>query len=281
MENKSQRGLLIANYGNTLIVQSQEGTLIPCHMRQKMGTLVAGDEVEWEIVDEEKGVVTALLPRRSLLARADKQGEKPFAANLDQMMIMFAITPTPHPTTLDRYLILAEHFQINPLIVLNKIDLASQQGEAFQLIELYRELGYSVFPISVKTHQGLSELTSALQHHRTIAVGQSGVGKSSLLKFLIPDALIRIQSLSLKTNTGQQTTSSTTLYHLPQGGDLIDSPGIHQFNLRHFSPSAILHGYREFLPYLNQCKFINCEHKHEPGCALLAAVESGKISKNR
>jgi ribosome biogenesis GTPase len=282
MNIKSQRGLLVANYGNTLIVESQEGALIPCHMRQKLGTLVAGDEVEWESVEDEKGVVTALYPRQSLLSRFDKQEEKPFAANIDQLLILLAPSPKPHPTTLDRYLILAEHCHIQPLIGINKADLLSPNDtQDFAHLSFYRDLGYPVFYFSAKNHTGLSELLSQLHHKRTLMVGQSGVGKSSLLQSLVPDLSIRIQELSVKTRQGQQTTTTTTLYHLPESGDLVDSPGIHQFNLAHLPLSSLMKGFREFAPYIHQCKFRDCKHQQEPGCALQEALRTGHIQQYR
>lgn len=282
MNVKSQRGLLVANYGNTFIVESQEGMLIPCHMRQKLGTLVTGDDVEWEMIDDEKGVVTALYPRRALINRYDKQGEKPFVANLDQLLILLAPSPKPHPTTLDRYLVLAEHCDIQPLIGINKIDLLTQdEAQNFSHLSFYRDLGYPVFYFSAKTRAGLSELINTFPNKRTLMVGQSGVGKSSLLQSLVPDLSIRIQELSVKTRQGQQTTTTTTLYHLPENGELIDSPGIHQFNLTHLSLDVLLKGFREFVPYLHQCKFRDCEHQHEPGCALQKALQEGLIQKYR
>jgi len=274
-----QPGLLIAHYGTTLIVESQAGALFQCRLRQNLGTLVTGDEVIWQAIDDSTGVVVAGLPRRSVMTRPDKQGAKPFVANVEQMLIIIAASPLPHPTTLDRYLVLAESCKINPLIALNKIDLALNENSTVLVNQLnyYETLGYPVFKLSVKTQQGLEALITSLIKHTTIVVGQSGVGKSSLLSTLIPDSFIRTQALSQKNKLGQQTTTATTLYHLPQGGDIIDSPGIHQFNLHHFSPEKILAGFKEFSAYLGHCKFRNCEHRNEPGCALINATNEGNI----
>lgn len=274
-----QPGLLVAHYGKTLIVENQNGNLIPCGLRQNLGTLVTGDNVIWQAIDESSGVVVAGQPRQSVITRFNKQGEKPIVANVDQMLILISHSPLPQPTTLDRYLVLAKRYGITPLIGLNKIDLPVKKDENLLLerLAVYPSLGYPVFKVSTKTGEGLPALIEALKSHSTIVVGQSGVGKSSLLRALIPDLTIRTQELSQKNRLGQQTTTATTLYHLPQSGLLLDSPGIHQFNLNHFSPLMIFEGFPEFSALQGHCKFRNCEHKHEPGCALLNAVATGKI----
>jgi len=278
-----QPGLLIAHYGTTLIVESQAGALFRCRLRQNLGTLVTGDQVIWQAIDENTGVVVAGLPRRSVITRFNKQGAKPFVANVEQMLILIALSPLPHPTTLDRYLTLAESFKIRPLIAINKMDLPLNEDSIALIKQLnyYESLGYPLFKLSISAQQGLNELKSLLLNNTTIVVGQSGVGKSSLLNHLIPNRLIRTQALSEKHKLGQQTTTATTLYHLPEGGDILDSPGIHQFNLHHFSSTAILEGFREFRPFLGHCKYRNCEHEHEPGCALLTATKAGKIAPFR
>lgn len=276
-------GLLVAHHGATLIVENQDGILVSCKLRQNLGTLVTGDDVIWQPIDDTTGVVVACLPRRSELTRPDKNGSKPIVANVTQMLIVVSYSPLPQATTLDRYLVLAKAHGIVPLIVLNKIDLPCNQREA-ELIEklnAYPALGYPVYKISTVTKEGLSPLINALKNQSTIVVGQSGVGKSSLLSALLPKVTIRTQALSQKNRLGQQTTTSTTLYHLPQEGTLIDSPGIHQFNLQHFTPIMIFQGFPEFIPFLGQCKFRNCEHKQEPGCALIAAVQLGELREFR
>lgn len=278
-----QTGLLIAHYGNTLIVESQAGVLYRCHLRQNLSALVTGDNVIWQATDDKTGVVVGGLPRRSVMMKPDRRGVKPFVANVDQMIIMVAHTPSPHPTTLDRYIVFAESSHIHPLIVFNKIDLPTTKSmeELVEKLNYYQSLGYQVFKCSVKTLEGIEDLKSSLNKHTTIVAGQSGVGKSSLLNFLIPDSEIRTQMLSQKNKLGQQTTTATTLYHLPEGGDVIDSPGIHQFNLHHFTPKMIQAGFKEFLPYVGQCKFRNCEHKNDPGCAWVDAVRQGKVAPFR
>lgn len=284
-----QPGLLIAHYGTTLIVENQEGKLFNCSFRQNLDTLVTGDEIIWQQIDESSGVVVACQPRRSIITRPDRRHSKPIAANVDKMVIVVALEPLPHPTTLDRYLILAEVLGLEPLIVVNKMDLLAKIDAPFetqfadlaQKLALYQQLGYRWIKVCCKTAMGLSDLEQSLAQNTSILVGQSGVGKSSLLSRLVPDVTIQIGELSKTHRLGRHTTTASRLYHLPQSGHLIDSPGIHQFNLHHFTQTAITNAFKEFLPFLGKCKFRNCEHVHEPGCALLQAVTQGDIAPFR
>lgn len=278
-----QPGLLIAHYGTTLIVENQAGKLYRCTLRQNLGTLVTGDEVIWQQIDDTSGIVVAGLPRRSVITRPDRRTSKPMVANVDRMVIVAALEPLPQETTLDRYLVIAETLSLPTLIVINKMDLPPKTG-ATQLLErltIYQEMGYPSLEVSTKTQKGIPTLAKMLQDHNSIFVGQSGVGKSSLLNCLVPDAKIHIQALSRIQRLGRHTTTASRLYHLPGGGNIIDSPGIHQFNLRHYSQALILKGFKEFVPFLGNCKFRNCQHLAEPGCALLAAVVEGHIAPFR
>ncbi len=272
-----QPGLLIAHYGTTLIIENQAGEHFNCTHRQNLGALVTGDKIIWQQIDEATGVVVACQPRRSVIIRPDRHQTKPMVANVDKMIIVMALAPIPSETTLDRYLVLAETLGLTPIILMNKCDLAAADPLP---LEYYQTLGYRCEKVSVKTCFGLDNLRMTLKDTTSVLVGQSGVGKSSLLQRLIPDAQVQIQAIA-KQRSGRQTTSSTRLYHLPEGGHLIDSPGIHQFNLRHFTKNTIAMGFREFQPFLNQCKFRNCTHVNELGCALLAAVNAGKIAPSR
>lgn len=278
-----QKGLLITHNSTMVIVERCDGGLVSCTLRQNLGVLVAGDNVIWQPIDDKTGVVIACEPRRSVIIRPDARGTKPIVANVDLMVIVVAVVPKPQRTTIDRYLILAALMKINPLIVVNKADLikVDEDQELLTQLKIYEKLGYPVIRISTKTKLGLDELSTTLKDINSILVGQSGVGKSSLLNTLVPDAKTQTNSLSLENSQGRQTTSASKLYHLPGGGNLIDSPGIHQFNLRHFSQSEILQGFKEFQPFLTQCQFRNCEHAHEPNCGLIKAVESGEIAAGR
>lgn len=278
-----QPGLLIAHYGTTLIVENQVGQLFRCGLRQNLGTLVTGDHVIWQPIDESTGIVVACNDRKSVLTRPDKYSSKPIAANVDQILIVLALSPLPMQTTLDRYLVLAESLHINPLIIINKCDIPANPSQDFlwQQIPIYEQLGYTCIRVSSKTQEGIVELQERLQGHTSILVGQSGVGKSSLLNTLIPEADARIQALSTRQCLGQHTTTASRLYHLPLGGDIIDSPGIHQFDLDHFSEAAIKNAFREFQPLILQCRFRDCKHQQEPDCALQQAARTGKIASFR
>ncbi len=278
-----QPGLLIAHYGNTLIVENQAGQLFCCGLRQNLGTLVTGDEIIWQQIDNETGIVVACLDRRSTITRPDRHTTKPIVSNVDLIVIVTALEPLPKQTTLDRYLIIAETLKLPAIIVINKCDLPfkSSHQSLREKTKVYQQIGYPCLEVSSKTSSGLLVFEEALKGKTGVLMGQSGVGKSSLLNALIPDAKAQTQELSKIHRFGRHTTTASRLYHLPKGGNIIDSPGIHEFNLRHFTKTAIKHGFKEFGPYLGLCKYRNCEHSNEPECALQAALKMGKIAPFR
>ena len=231
------------------------------------------------------GVVVAQRERHSVLSRPDPYGKlKPVAANIDQIMLVVAPVPQPYANLIDRYLVAAEAVGIEPVILLNKMDLLDSDPDLTQsldeLLAIYPTLGYRVLRTSIKD-SGLTELHSALSERTSVFVGQSGVGKSSLVNVLLPEADIRVGALSEATQKGTHTTTTAQLLHLTCGGTLIDSPGIREFGLWHMSKEQVEQGFREFLPLLGTCKFRDCQHDHEPGCAILKAAESGAISTRR
>ncbi len=279
-----QPGLVIANYGPALIVESSPGKWYRCAVRQHLGTLVCGDRVLWQPAGAGEGVVIALEERRSLLSRPDYSGRpRPIAANLDRLVVVVAPQPPPQVSQIDSYLVAGATIGIEPLVVVNKIDLLDATGIAEWETRLatYRRIGYPLLFASTRTAHGLDALRACLKGRTSILVGQSGVGKSSLIKALLPDLAIRIQALSAATGLGTHATSTATLYHLPDGGDLIDSPGVHSFTLGTLDPAVLEQGFVEFAPYLGQCRFSDCSHTVEPGCALLAAMERGDIDPRR
>ncbi|MDS4041494.1 MAG: small ribosomal subunit biogenesis GTPase RsgA [Candidatus Competibacter sp.] len=280
----AQTGLVIANHGQTLIVEAGNGQLQRCAARQNLGRLACGDRVVWQASSTGDGVVVAVDERRSLLTRPDYNGQpRPVAANLDAVAVVLAPMPEPSEYLIDRYLIAIAAIDVQGLLVLNKLDLlgASALVALTGRLEPYRRIGYPLLLTSSHTAHGLDELRDWLRGRVSLLVGQSGVGKSSLIKSLLPDREIRIQAVSQVTGHGTHTTSGSTLYHLPDGGDLIDTPGVRSFELGEISPSDLDRGFTDVAPYLGRCRFSDCRHETEPDCALRAAVECGEIAPRR
>ena len=279
-----REGLVTAHYGTQVAVESAPGVSLRCHLRANLDALVTGDRVVW-CEGDPTGVVVAQLERNSVLSRPDPYGKlKPVAANIDQIMVVIAPLPTPHANLIDRYLVAAETVGIEPVILLNKIDLLADDPvlgqEMDELLAIYPTLGYRILRTS-SLEGGLEELHGALRERISVFVGQSGVGKSSLINVLLPDAELRVGALSESRQKGVHTTTTAQLFHLNCGGSLIDSPGIREFGLWHMSREQVEQGFREFRPFLGACKFRDCRHQQEPGCAILGAAESGQISQRR
>jgi len=285
VENKlgAMRGLVIGQAGHQLDVETNDG-ILRCGRRKNIGAIVTGDKVVLEVVPPNEHVITAVLPRSSLLARPDFRGQmKAIAANIDRVFIIFSIRPELNEGLIDRYLVAAETLGITPVLVLNKIDLTDKEqlADIRKRIALYTTLGYELIESSAKEQHGIDTLLDNLHEHTSIMVGQSGVGKSSLVNALLPDVNIKTKEISESTNKGMHTTSASRLYHLPEGGSLIDSPGVREFGLWQVSAEELFNGFVEFRQYQGMCKFSNCQHKTEPHCAILNALEEKEISEQR
>lgn len=273
-------GLVISHLGQGIAVEV-DGTIILCQTLRKLATVATGDRVKISIVAKDQGRIEELLPRHSLLERPNKgKKTRPVAANIDQIFVVFANEPYCDFLLIDQYLAICENRNIDALLIYNKSDLDLVKNIE-QELEGYLSLGYSLFRVSAKDNMGIENLKQALQDKISIFTGQSGVGKSSLTNALIPDKDLKTNTVSAITKHGRHTTTAATLYHLPDSGDLIDSPGVAIFGLAGLSEQQLAHGYREFQPFIDQCKFNNCRHVKDKGCAVRDAVEAGSISQTR
>lgn len=276
-------GLVISRFGSQADIEhTGTGLITRCHLRANLGEIVAGDRVIWQAPEQGSGVVVAVQPRASEFCRPDSYGKlRLAAANITRALITIAPEPEAHANLIDRYLIAAENLGLDVVLLVNKADLVEQDHPLHALLDAYRALGYPVVLTSVHSGMGLEPLREVLSTGISIFVGQSGVGKSSLIQALLPDETIRIGKLSEQVRKGRHTTTYARLYHFPSGGDCIDSPGIREFGLWHMDANQIARGFREFQPFIDRCRFRNCSHLHEPGCELQAALAAGKISQPR
>jgi ribosome biogenesis GTPase len=266
-----------------LIIPPQRPPLLNCVTRGKRSDVAVGDVVEYQLTSKNQGVIDAITERKTLLYRSDQYRSKLLAANLTQLFIVVATEPAFSDDLICRALIAAEAGGITPHLIFNKIDVIAPLAKARQRLELYQGLGYPVHAVSAKAEpqHTLDTLLPLLQDQSTILIGQSGMGKSSLINLLIPDADIAVREISAALDTGKHTTTFVRSYHLNPTSIIIDSPGFQEFGLHHLSEGMLERALPEFRPHLGNCKFYNCHHHTEPGCAILSAMQQGSISKMR
>ncbi len=289
----TQQGLVVAGFGRHVLVETVDGQRIICHPRGKKGQALVGDRVRW-LPSEDEGTIEKIEERSNVFYRQDELRTKSFAANLDQILILIAAEPEFSESQLTRALIAAEAAGITPIIALNKSDLAEPFGRAWTRLLPYGSMGYQMLPLAIKPKLETAvdaaqtdRLMALLKGKKTLVLGPSGSGKSSLTNLLIPAAKVLTAEISQALNSGKHTTTSTTLYWIDAARNtaLIDSPGFQEFGLHHIEPMQLAQLMPDFKAHAQNCKFYNCTHLHEPGCGVISEINSGagpaNISANR
>jgi ribosome biogenesis GTPase len=273
------RGQVVSTHGRHYLVEVSGGEILTCFPRGKRSLAACGDLVQVMRTATGQGVIEAVDPRRALLYRSDQHRQKLIAANVTQMVIVLAVVPSFYEELLNRCLAAAAHQRIPALIVLNKFDLSTESAPALASLALYAQLGYTVLPLIAK--HDVSPLRVHLTGHLSLLVGQSGMGKSTIINSLVPGAAAAVGDISVALDSGRHTTTHASLHRLDDRSSLIDSPGMQEFGLQHLTQPDLADAFQEFHPYLGACKFNDCRHTSEPDCAVAAAVSDGKISARR
>jgi ribosome biogenesis GTPase / thiamine phosphate phosphatase len=276
-------GRVVGAHGRHFMVETPEGERVICHPRGKKSDCVVGDMVRWQPAGDE-GVIEHIEPRRNLLHRQDEWKSKSFAANIDQVLVLVAGEPMFSESQLARALIAAESAGIGAMVLLNKCDLP-QAAVARERLAPYRAMGVAVHESALKARpdEARSLLAPLLEGRSTLVLGPSGMGKSTLINLMVPGAAAQTGEISAALNAGRHTTTTTTWYWLDaeRRSALIDSPGFQEFGLRHIEPLQLPALMPDLGAFAGGCRFYNCTHRHEPGCAVIAALERGEISASR
>jgi ribosome biogenesis GTPase len=273
------QGTVVAAFGRSSQVELADGERLMCVTRGRRGSIACGDRVRIRRTADDQGVIEAVEPRSTLLARSDAHRRKLIAANVDQMVIVVAAVPSWYEELLARAIAAAEQSDLAIVIVLNKADLVEPSRAARVALAAYERIGYDVIPLSAIND--VSPLVGRLLGRASVLFGQSGMGKSTLLNALLPGAAAAVSTVSAALDSGKHTTTAARLYRLDACSTLIDCPGLQEYGLHHLDPVELAYGFREFRPYAGQCRFSNCRHQTEPGCALAAAVAAGAIDPRR
>lgn len=273
------RGRVVACFGRRALVQTEAYGELSCVTRGRRTGVACGDWVQFQPTSTGEGVIEAIEPRACLLYRSDDKREKAIAANVTQIAIVLAVAPAPNVDFLDRCLVAAEHAGARALLVLNKTDLSQRDDEAAALAARYQQLGYPL--VATNRNVPVDSLRDELRTHLSVFIGQSGVGKSSLVNRLAPGADARIGTTSAVREVGRHTTTHARLYALDSSSALIDSPGMHAFGLSHIAAADLAACFIDIRALLGNCRFSNCRHAGEPGCGIDEAVGAGRIDALR
>lgn len=282
--NQPVQGRVIAAHGRHYMVELIDNSVRKCFPRGKRSYVTVGDNVLVALSGTDEGTIDKILERRNLLYRSDDLRTKQFAANVDRLLIVVATDPPFSDDLVGRALVAAWSANIQPIIILNKVDLLKQLEHARARLAWLATLDVPIIElIATDTESTRQTLLPLLQHHCSLLLGQSAMGKSTILNALVPDANAHTQEHSQALGAGKHTTTSTRLYHLPSPwqGDIIDSPGFQSFGLHHLDAQDIEHGFPEFGDSPGLCRFHNCSHRHEPGCAVLELVNQGRVTPLR
>ena len=302
-DSSTQTARVISHHGKQLYAETENMQRIKCKIRQNLGDIACGDYVLVKQAKDARlktsprkllpdnlqtcdshNVVVAIKERSNLLVKSGFAGAtKPVAANIGQLIIVTSLKPKPNHYLIDRYLTAAENLPAKTLIIINKIDLADEKSKTLinEWSSLYQKIGYPIITCSVKQNIGIEKIRQALSNTTSILVGLSGVGKSSIVKAILPKASIKIGATSATTGEGKHTTTVSALYHLKDNGILIDSPGVRDFTPINKSQDEITNGFIDVREFNGACKFSNCSHQHEPGCAMIQAVKDGDLNAQR
>ena len=275
-------GTIIAAHGRHYLAQA-DALKLQCVTRGKKTDIAVGDSVNLNLTSPNQAVIESIVERKTLLYRSDQYKSKMLAANLTRLFIVVATEPAFADDLISRSLVAAEAAGIEAHIILNKVDVTESLARTRQRLAVYASLGYPVHEVSARTapEHACATLLPLLHGQSSIFIGQSGMGKSSLINLIVPDADIAVREISAALDTGKHTTTFTRLYAFNPESNIIDSPGFQEFGLYHLSEGMLERAFREFTPYLGQCKFYNCHHLNEPSCAVLTAVGTGAIARMR
>ena len=285
----SLKGTVIRVHGLESIAKTDDGRILRCAVRrvlksvstQQRHIVVTGDRVEIEPHGQDQGWILKVEPRRSELSRTSKQRRHVMAANIDQLLIVTsAAEPTIKPNLIDRVLATAELNRIDASICINKCDLIDP-GSLQSLIGNYAQMGYSVRMVSAATGWGIEHLKRMTRGCVSVVIGQSGVGKSSILNAISPGLNQRVQAVSAENQKGKHTTTTSEWFDLPEGGALVDTPGVRQFQLWDVVAEELTGLFRDIRPFASHCRYPNCSHHHENDCAVKDAVADGRLDPRR